>query len=91
MDEVTIERLEKSVGKILDELKTLRRENGRLIEERARLSGELARLREEATTHRGLHDSLLRLKKENDAYKKNARVARDHVERMLSRFQLLEE
>jgi len=91
VDNITIDRLEKSVGKILDELKVLRKENHRLVEERSRLAGELSRLREEATAQRGVQDYLLKLKKENDTHKRNARIARDQVERMLSRFQLLEE
>ena len=91
MDEVTIDRLEKSVGKVLDEVKSLRKDNRRLVDERSRLEGEMNRLRAEATAHRGVQDYLLKLKKENDTHKRSARVARDQVERMLSRFQLLEE
>ncbi len=91
MDNETIGRLEKAVGRILEEVSSLRKDNRRLSEERRRLEDELRRLRDESIVQRGAHDSLSKLKKENDLYKRNARLAREQVERMLSRFQSLEE
>lgn len=91
MSEETIGRLENAVGRILEEVTTLRKDNRRLSEERRRLDDEVRRLREESTAQRGVHDSLTKLKKENDLFKRNARLAREQVERMLSRFQTLEE
>lgn len=91
MDDETIGRLEKGVDRILEELSQLRKDNRRLADERRRLDDEVRRLREEETSQRGVHDYLAKLKKENDHHKRNARLARDQVERMLSRFQTLEE
>lgn len=91
MDDNTLGRLEKAVGRILEEVASLRKDNRRLSDERRRLEDELKRLREEAVAQRGVQDTLSRLKKENDLYRRNARLAREQVERMLSRFQTLEE
>ena len=91
MDDETIGRLEKTVGRILEEVSTLRKDNRRLAEDRRRLEDEVRRLRDDSTAHRGVQDSLSKLKKENDHFKRNARLAREQVERMLSRFQSLEE
>lgn len=91
MDDETIGRLEKGVDRVLQELISLRKDNRRLADDRRRLEEEVRRLREVATSQRGAHDVLSKLKKENDHHKRNARLARDQVERMLSRFQTLEE
>ena len=69
----------------------LREENKRLSADRSRLEGEVRRLAAEIAGRTRTDDDVVRLKKENDLYKRKTRIVRDHVERMLSRFQTLEE
>jgi hypothetical protein len=91
MDDRTWNRLEDAVGRLLDRVGELREENKRLSADRSRLEGEVRRLAAEIAGRSRSDDDVVRLKKENDLYKRKTRVVRDHVERMLSRFQTLEE
>jgi regulator of replication initiation timing len=91
MDDGMWNRLENAVGKLLDRVGELREENGRLAEDRKRLESEVQKLKAEIAGRSRSDDDVVRLKKENDLYKRKTRIVRDHVERMLSRFQTLEE
>jgi predicted nucleic acid-binding Zn-ribbon protein len=91
VDDKLFHQLENAVGKLLAELDSLREESRRHGADRRRLEEEIRRLREETASHRSTQESLLKLKKENDRFKRVTRNARDHVERMLSRIQTLEE
>ncbi len=86
-----LNRLEDAVGRLLERVGELRDENELLAAERSRLESEIERLRGEVAVHGRVEGDIVRLKKENDLYKRKTRIARDHVERMLSRFQTLGE
>jgi cell division protein FtsB len=91
MDDRMWNRLEDAVSRLLDRVGELREENKRLSADRSRLEGEVKRLTAEIAGRSRSDDDVARLKKENDLYKRRTRIVRDHVERMLSRFQTLEE
>lgn len=91
MDDKMLNRLEDAVGRLLERVGELREENERLAAERSRLVTEIERLRGEVAARGRADGDIVRLKKENDLYRRKTRIVRDQVERMLSRFQTLGE